>query len=226
LAWNKSQPTSATKVKDADDYIRGDWVAFNDALGREHQNMSNASSGEHKPGRVSAVKIDTAATISAMSSLDGAIGFATDIWDFIINDGSTWQRARQIESGTVCFFFQDTAPSGWTVVSSMHDRLILIDSAAGATSGGTWTFSGYTTDGHQHVYTGIPSHNHSFTCWDRGGVAVYDVLYDGGTVLPETFYTDYTGDASPTTDAISSDVISGDGNWRPAGCNFILCSKD
>jgi len=231
LSWDKSEPTSATKVKDADDYIRGNWAAFATAIGREHEATSSASSGEELPGRASVVAIDVLSAISGvsgLSNLDGAIGFATDVWDFLINDGSEWYRARQIESGTVCFFFQSTAPSGWTVVTSLHDRLINV-AAAGGSTGGSWTVTASSTENHTHTYTGVPSHAHSYTLYlYTGSFSAYKQLYFNNNTQTnyQSWNSTYAGDANPTTDSVESETISGDSVWRPAGCNFIVCSKD
>jgi len=226
VAWNKSYPTSATKVKDADNYIRNNWQAFDDAIGREHKAMSNASSGTHTLSEAGVCLLSTYATISALTDLDGAIAFATDYWDFIINNGSGWQRARQIPANTIAFFGQDTAPSGWTMLTTLHDRVVVILTGGGATSGGTWEVSGYTTDEHKHDYLGIKSHYHSTTYYAAGMGSTKSIGTDNS--FDDSSYTDYEGDASPETDIPiqATDVLSGDGIWRPAGVCWIVCQKD
>lgn len=77
--------------------------------------------------------------------------------------GST--DADPIPVGTVMVFYQNAAPTGWTIVSSLNDyALKIVSSAGGVTSGSvnySTLFARTATDSHTLTTAEIPSHSHT-----------------------------------------------------------------
>lgn len=94
--------------------------------------------------------------------------------------------ADPIPTGTVMVFYQNAAPTGWTIVSALNDYALKIVSSAGGVASGTVAYStlfGRTaTDAHTLSVTEIPSHTHvtngqitdnTFTFAGGGGNPLY-----------------------------------------------------
>lgn len=101
--------------------------------------------------------------------------------------GST--SADPIPVGTVMLFYQNAAPSGWTISSALNDYAIKIVSSAGGVTSGSVNYStlfGRTaTDSTTLTTNQIPSHTHGIT-YDAngalaGGTAFTANLGAGGT---------------------------------------------
>lgn len=135
-------------------------------------------------------------------------------------------------SGTKMLFYQDTAPTGWTIQNTLDDKVVYItkgSAASGQTGGGThstgsWTISGLTDSGHTH--TG-PSHTHDInesgeldgTAMSAGG-GNYDMPHYGATAQPWL-----TGVSGTGTTASGTATITSAGTWRPAAYCCIICEK-
>lgn len=65
-------------------------------------------------------------------------------------------------SGTNMVFHQASAPTGWTQDTSVNDRVLRVvdNTGTGGATGGSWTISGVTVDGHVLTNAEMPSHNH------------------------------------------------------------------
>jgi len=106
------------------------------------------------------------------------------------NGGMTWAEVPEgedyIPNGTVMVFFQASAPTGWTKVTTQNDKTLRVVSGSGGGTGGDWAMSSgettssdgahtHTSAAHTHgagsfaagahtLSTGeMPSHNHSYT---------------------------------------------------------------
>lgn len=66
-----------------------------------------------------------------------------------------------IPSGSRMVFYQANAPTGWSQVTSINDRVLRVVSGDGGTTGGSWSISGISVSGHALSVSEIPSHNHS-----------------------------------------------------------------
>jgi len=160
-------------------------------------------------------------------------------WDVIGNTISDTTIAPA--TGTKMLFYQDTAPTGWTIDTAVNDKLVFItkgSTAGGQTGGtahstGTWTFSGLSgnTDYYTLTVTDIPAHSH----YHRHSGATYSTPNDSATWAfggagsgPGTAYVSYdntsAGGGGAHRHALTS--ISHSGNWRPAAYNCIICSKN
>lgn len=71
-----------------------------------------------------------------------------------------------IPAGTKMYFYQDTAPAGWTIDGAVADTLLSVKggsqayNVSGGTIAGTWTQPNHTHAGPSHVHSG-PSHAHT-----------------------------------------------------------------
>lgn len=65
-----------------------------------------------------------------------------------------------IPSGTKMFFYQASAPTGWTQDTTHNDKALRVVSGAGGGSGGSLSLSAATTGGHTLTISEMPAHNH------------------------------------------------------------------
>jgi hypothetical protein len=121
-------------------------------------------------------------------------------------------------SDTITWFYLNSAPPGWKIVSTPGDTVLAVAGGTkyptGGTSTGSWEVSGLTNASHTH--TG-PSHTHTGTTatglnWASGRVAgdaggAVDIQHDH-TITTAAGGTGNTGAATP--------AISSDSSWRPA----------
>ncbi|SOD42369.1 hypothetical protein [Nitrosovibrio sp. Nv4] len=85
--------------------------------------------------------------------------------------------AEIIPTGTVMFFFQAAAPTGWTQVTTHNNKALRIVSGAGGGSGGTNTFTDTfgvrpvsgTVGGTTLTIAQIPAHTHTTTHYGLSG---------------------------------------------------------
>lgn len=128
-------------------------------------------------------------------------------------------------SGTKAIFYQNTAPSGWTIQNTLDDKLLYITkgSAAGGQTGGgvhsagTWTL---TTGSHILLATEMPAHTHTQVCDGRGASANAYGAYSADPVayMYEGLVTGSTGGGGGHTHESAT--------WRPAAYCAIICSKN
>jgi hypothetical protein len=71
------------------------------------------------------------------------------------NDATTMTTAATspIPAGTVMLFYQNAAPTGWTIVTSQNNKALRVVSGSGGVAGGTTSFSSVFTN--QTVSTSI-----------------------------------------------------------------------
>lgn len=130
--------------------------------------------------------------------------------------------------GTQFWFFNDTAPTGWTITSGCGDGLCAIK-----TDSGTWNVSGGTkitgswahihaTSGHSLTESEVPTHSHTLTEPDTMTSGSYYIWTTAGSSpVWETRYTEYSGQSSPSAhdhgDTLQAKINTGDtaGSWRP-----------
>jgi hypothetical protein len=84
----------------------------------------------------------------------------------IVSAGGTGANAADpIPVGTVMLFYQNAAPTGWTISAALNDYALKIVSSAGGVTSGSVAYStlfGRTaTDSHTLTVAQIPSHTHS-----------------------------------------------------------------
>jgi len=128
-----------------------------------------------------------------------------------------------IPYGTVALFVQAAAPTGWTKNVDQTDRVLRITSGTGALTGGSWTLSGVSVDGHAVTVAEMPSHNHggatgtsqgSTTPAGSGSATI------GGTGL-HAHTIAFQGGGGTHTHGLTIGSA-----WRPAYLDAIKCTYD
>ena len=161
------------------------------------------------------------------------------------NDATTMTTAAtsSIPAGSVMLFYQNAAPTGWTIVTSQNNKALRVVSGSGGVAGGTTAFS--TVFANQTVSTSIsvsgttgattlstsqiPSHTHSFrmgTAPGCGGEVI--PFYNGGMVFNGDGTTASTGGGTSHTHSFSG---SGSGTSSAVTLNVqyidvIIASKN
>ncbi|MDD3493692.1 MAG: hypothetical protein PHZ19_09385 [Candidatus Thermoplasmatota archaeon] len=205
--WNKAIPASVEPVNLFPDEAVKNWTALEDALSREHifPGDEGVSAGIHK------VPVDT----SPPTGYEGRLAIVNDILRFYSN--GVW-RYGSIPSGTKMLFAQAAAPTGWTQDTSVNDRVLRVVSGSGGGTGGSWTLSGLTVDGHALTIAEMPAHTHT--------MLVEQVFVNGAD--RHAVRGPGTGTATSSTGGgqAHSHGLSADGNWRPAYLDVIIATKD
>ena len=156
-----------------------------------------------------------------------------------------------IPQGTRMVFHQAAAPTGWTKITDINDRLLRVVSSDGGGTGGNWEISGISVGGTELTIAHLPAHSHAAgtlaAVSDGAHTHSYTRVF---TTAPFNGPIDNsggdqyrnagsnTGTAGDHTHSISGSTaetgegsehnhpISADANWRPAYADVIVCSKD
>lgn len=137
-------------------------------------------------------------------------------------------------AGNKMLFVQSAAPTGWVQDTSQTDRVLrIVDDGTGGATGGAWAFSGGTAEGHSLSVAEMAAHGHGLKTTDTsggnsnvlGGDAGGDFVDfrsgSGGTVNTFGDVISDTGSGNP-----HEHTVVGDGTWRPAYQNAIVCTVD
>lgn len=146
-------------------------------------------------------------------------------------DGTTMTTAAQsIPSGTVTNFFQASAPTAWTKLTTNDNAAIRIVSGTGGGTGGSVNFStafaSQAVSGTNSAFTlsttEIPSHTHSFTAYNSTNPATSLVNGRVGTGGDFTVTTTGTGSGGAHNHTFSGTAI----NLAVKYLDNIMCSKN
>ena len=140
-----------------------------------------------------------------------------------------------LPSGTVSLYYQASAPTGWTQVTSLNDYDLRLTSGTGGTTGGTTAYSTVFTNQTVSVpgsglsvsattlsEAQMPSHSHSYDAC----VAVNNGYSDQPNGGPSGATTGATGGGGSHTHSISGTATSGTITLNVRYANIILCSKN
>lgn len=150
------------------------------------------------------------------------VGWAAGDIIEVVYTGSTFTAVsgkREIPSGTIMLFFQASAPTGWTQVTSQNDKLLRIVSGAGGGTGGSWVLSGVS------VETSLHFHGIGFNTSTPSELSV-EFLGQGGSGLRAASGTHVHAVSGSTDNENTTHSHTSDGTWRPAYINVITASKD
>ena len=157
------------------------------------------------------------------------------------------QSGIAIASGTVMLFYQASAPTGWTQVTSLNDYDLRLVSGVGGGTGGTTaystvfanqtpTISGGTlsaTIGATTLTTAqMPSHAHTWVYANDfigGGVQVLNITLAGNPTNAANYSTDAEGGGGSHTHSFSgsvSAITSSAITLNVRYANIIICSKN
>jgi hypothetical protein len=161
------------------------------------------------------------------------------------NDATTQTTAavNPIPAGTVMLFYQNAAPTGWTIVTSQNNKALRVVSGSGGVAGGTTSFSSVfinqtvstsisvsgTTGATTLSTSQIPSHTHSYRIGNSPGCGAETIPFNnGGMVFLTNANTNAEGGGTSHTHSFSG---SGSGTSSDVTLNvqyidIILCSKN
>lgn len=128
-------------------------------------------------------------------------------------------KAAYFDSGTKMMFLQAAAPAGWTQDNTVNDKVLRIidNTGTGAATGGNWTLSGMSVDGHAITISEMPAHTHSEVgCTITSGSTG---SFGGGYTPPTSTTTGSTGGGATHTHGLTNST------WRPAYVDAIVCVK-
>jgi hypothetical protein len=206
--------------------------------------------------KVSAVLDPTSAQDAATKAYVDAVGFTVapgTSGNLLTSNGTAWTSASPasspIPSGTVMLFYQASAPTGWTQVTTLNDYGLRLVSGTGGTTAGTTAYSTVFTN-QTPSFTGaigtlasaattlstsqIPSHTHTFgiSSASSSGFGAYTSIDTGGTIgrVPSGSDNDTGAQGGGTSHSHSLSGVPGGTvgavtlNVRYA--NIIICSKN
>lgn len=130
------------------------------------------------------------------------------------------QKPR-MDIGTKTLFYQAAAPTGWTQDTSINDRVLRVVSGSGGGTGGSWTISGISVDGHALAEAEMPAHTHTLGSQITPGLVNYatgqGTTWVGWTT---TGTTSSTGGGGAHTHGLTIGS-----SWRPSYADVIACAR-
>jgi hypothetical protein len=181
------------------------------------------------------VSSNTETGIAVTYDDSGAVGASK--LDFSVVAGATI-----IPSGTVMVFYQASAPTAWTQITTQNNKALRVVSGTGGGSGGTHDLSAPPSHSHTHTHnlagTGdattltvsqMPSHTH--TVWGgsivtaAGGDNV-GVRLHNGTGAPASGSAGSSGSHYHNVSVSGSITASAPTPYAPKYSDVIICSKD
>lgn len=171
------------------------------------------------------IGLGTAALLNAGTSVNNLVQLlAGSPAKLPVVDGSNLVGlpASPIPSGTVMVFYQAAAPSGWTRVTTVNDKVPIIVSAGspGTVNGTGWPIDDLSSSPVTLTIAQIPSHSHlvgADTLAASGGAANSPVSFGAGTNKTSS----ETGGGES-----HNHIISSAGTWRPPGAFMLLASRN
>lgn len=207
--------TSAFKINTNNTYLKSKDAAGTGTVDLVKANASN--------------RLEFGAVLTTKQWHDG-----TNTIDFPTN-GMAAAKFMLGNSSTIAWFYLNTAPPGWKVLSTGADTIISVSggtaayNANGGTAGGTWTQPNHTHTGPSHTH-GLgtmagPNHTHTLTSTTTGasyGSADIPVVISGGDLYESPNAGASTAEAAsattgnPTATALSGAMAS-DGTGATSG---------
>lgn len=161
---------------------------------------------------------DLQAAISTLqSSLTSAQGAITTLQTDLDAAEVLIAQKPRMDIGTKTLFYQAAAPTGWTQDASVNDRVLRVVSGSGGGTGGSWTISGISVDGHTLSIGEIPAHTHTFAKTNQLGGGGSGADANGG---PDTITTSSVGGGGSHSHGLTI------GNtWRPSYVDVIAAAR-
>lgn len=133
-------------------------------------------------------------------------------------DGTTSLKVLRVEAGSKAWWYQATAPDGWTS-DGLNDFVLSVESAGGGSTAGSWTISGHVIVGASLTQAHLPA---LITGRRAGGST--PIAPDA---VPMAQHLDSTIDNIALGSGDShTHGINHSGTWRPARARGIICTVD
>lgn len=146
---------------------------------------------------------------------------------------------NDVPNGTRTVFYQASAPTGYTQVTSVNDRMLRVVDGTGGGTGGGWTITGINIQGHQLSISEIPNRTGDFDIYpsnaNQDQIRGESGVFSQGSSRPSrgeaseftsSTYNNYTVEFSLGGGGGShSHGVDHDGNWRPAYADVIVCER-
>lgn len=238
--WNaafEALPADVDNISEGADRIRDTKLAVRERLAKDHYFDIAGIDADH--GEHSKVTLRVGAAPTAVANK--GILYAKDVSAkaelfYIDEDGDEVQLTTggspfSFASGTKMVFYQDTAPTGWTIQNTLNDKVLFVtkgSAAGGQTGGGAHSTGTWTQPGHTH--TG-PSHTHTVatpsTGWTLTPSGVTGALWSNVSPAGSGWYStsgDTLTSSAGGTGATGSSATAA--TWRPAAYCCIIAEKD
>jgi len=186
--------------------------------------------------------VDLSALITAMANILTKADFGTSAGT--VCQGNDARLGVEIATGSKVWFWQATAPTGWTIDTSAADAVLAVKGGLssygvdGGLQAGTWSQTNHTHTGLSHSHTTgnhvltiaeMPAHTHTY-----GGAISGPWTYQGGPgIYPATLNTGSTGGNKAhnhgATSTIATDTTGASATantWRPLAQVGIICTKN
>jgi len=196
--------------------------------------FATAATGDLPP------KSGTNLTFNSNTGILTATGFAGNLTGNVT--GNVTGHA-DIEAGTKMFFYNNDEPTGWSFVTGLDDKLLMVTETktdGGSPLGGSssWTISGLTIGGTALTAAQMPRHKHVIYMdqrrWDgssgayginntqpsSSGSADFDTRPEGGSAAGDPT------DASVGNGDTHTHTASFGSAWRPECSRVICCERD
>jgi len=151
--------------------------------------------------------------------------------DHVLNE----VNSSSFPSGTTLVFYQASAPTGWTKITTHNDKALRVVSGNGGGSGGSTAFSSafshthtdsFSVSNHTLITAEIPSHVHGYTGVQGTGYpdGALDSTGAGGSgSYPRITELDYEGGGQPHNHGLAGSINSA--TLAPYYVDVIICTK-
>lgn len=194
---------STDEKREGDDHIRG----IKNVLKLTFPNLSGAMT----------------CTQAQLNKLDGFTGTQADL-NLLSGIAAASRKVINFAAGTACLFYQDSAPTGWTIVSAVDEHMVRLtggDAVGGSETGGTTGGTNDFVDQFTSITTGSESsHTHGAGSYQVNVGGVSNGLLGGSATLATTGVRSVTG----TSGAGSAHDHTVDLRAKHANC--IIASLD
>ena len=200
--------------------------------------MAKRFYGIEMQGKFTNQKVADASALVWQASDEGRSVYDETTNSIWFADSTAWAAVSGVEAGSAMWFYQDSAPIGWTIVAT-----IAADTALGVnSSGGTYTTGGtiegtWTIAGHTHGVSGevltinqMPAHEHDHIADSQASPATFtqSIVTTGNDDQRHNaaFPTGTTGGGASHDHGGVTGSGGGTSTFRPSANVGILATKD
>lgn len=132
------------------------------------------------------------------------------------------RRMGEFDPQTAMLFYATVAPRFWTQLTGWNDRFVRVVSGQGTGTGGSHFISGlsFETQNHTHVY----SFSVGTTAYSSPAAGGFEFGAQASAAAPST-HSHTVAHSGATAGISNSHTHNGDGSWRPAFGDMILCAR-